>query len=194
MTMSRIWTGMLTAAVCCALWTGRGAEVARAAMEGAQAGLELCISIGGMLCLWSGVMEVMERCGLAEKLARFMAPALRLIFGEGARDKETREAIAANISANLLGLGNAATPLGLKAISRLARMEKVPGRASDDMCTLVVCNAASLQRIPPTVAAVRLAAGCERPFDILPAVWLCSVTALCVGLGMCAVLRRVWRE
>ena len=83
MTMSRIWTGMLTAAVCCALWTGRGAEVARAAMEGAQAGLELCISIGGMLCLWSGVMEVMERCGLAERLARLMGPVLRLIFREG---------------------------------------------------------------------------------------------------------------
>ena len=194
MTMSRIWTGMLTAAVCCGLWTGRGAEVARAAMEGAQAGLELCISIGGMLCLWSGVMEVMERCGLAERLARLMGPVLRLIFREGTQDKETREAISANISANLLGLGNAATPLGLKAISRLAGMERVPGRASDEMCRLVVGNAASRQLIPTTVAAVRLAAGCERPFDILPAVWICSIVALCVGLGMCAVLRRIWRE
>ena len=185
---------MITAAVCCGLWTGQGAEVAQAAMEGAQAGLELCIDIGGMLCLWSGVMEVMARCGLVEKLARRMAPALRLIFGDVIRDRETRGAISANISANLLGLGNAATPLGLKAISRLAELGQREGYASDDMCTLVVCNAASLQLIPTTVAAVRLAAGCQRPFDILLAVWLCSAAALCVGLGMCRILRRVWRE
>ena len=194
MTMSRIWTGMIVAAVCCGLWTGQGAQVAQAAMEGAQAGLELCLSIGGMLCLWSGVMEVMSRCGLSDKLAGAMAPVLGRVFGKAARDEETRQAIAANISANLLGLGNAATPLGLDAMARLARMEREPGRASDDMCTLVVCNAASLQLIPTTVAAVRAAAGCARPFDILPAVWLSSAVALGVGLGMCRILRRVWRE
>lgn len=137
-------------------------------------------------------MEVMRRSGLAQKLAVLMSPALNIMFRRAARDRETREAIAANISANLLGLGNAATPLGLKAIARMAQEE--PGRASDDMCTLVVCNAASLQLIPTTVAAVRVAAGCERPFDILPAVWLSSAAALCVGLGMCGVLRRVWRD
>lgn len=192
MTMSRIWTGMVAIAVCCGILTGRGEAVAQAALEGAQAALELCFSIGGMLCLWSGVMEVMRRSGLAEKLSALMAPALRLLFGEAVRDRETRDAISANISANLLGLGNAATPLGLKAIGRMA--QNSPGRASDDMCTLVVCNAASLQLIPTTVAAVRLAAGCEHPFDILPAVWLSSIIALCVGMGMCRVLRRVWKE
>lgn len=192
MTMSKIWTGMVAAAVICGMWTGRGVQVAQAAMEGAQAAVELCLSIGGMLCLWSGVMEVMRRSGLAQKLAVLMSPALNIMFRRAARDRETREAIAANISANLLGLGNAATPLGLKAIARMAQEE--PGRASDDMCTLVVCNAASLQLIPTTVAAVRVAAGCERPFDILPAVWLSSAAALCVGLGMCGVLRRVWRD
>lgn len=192
MTMSKIWTGMVAAAVICGMWMGRGAQVAQAAMEGAQAAVELCLSIGGMLCLWSGVMEVMRRSGLAQKLAALMSPALNIMFRRAARDRETREAIAANISANLLGLGNAATPLGLKAIARMAQEE--PSRASDDMCTLVVCNAASLQLIPTTVAAVRVAAGCERPFDILPAVWLSSAAALCVGLGMCSVLRRVWRD
>lgn len=161
-------------------------------MEGAQAAIELCLSIGGMVCLWSGIMEVMRRSGLAHGLAALMSPVLECVFGDAARDRETREAIAANISANLLGLGNAATPLGLKAIARMARTES--GGASDDMCKLVVCNAASLQLIPTTVAAVRMAAGCEHPFDILPAVWLTSAAALCVGLGMCSILRRVWRN
>lgn len=192
MTMTRIWTAMVTVSVVCGIWNGQGEEVARGAVEGAQAALELVFSIGGMLCLWSGVMEIMRRSGLAERLAGLMGPALRLLFRDTAGDRETRENIAANISANLLGLGNAATPLGLKAIGRMA--EKSPGRASDDMCTLVVCNAASLQLIPTTVAAVRLAEGCRSPFDILPAVWLTSAAALCVGLGLCRLLRRVWRE
>lgn len=188
MTMTRIWTGMVAVSVCFGIGTGRGGAVAAAAMEGAQAALELAFSIGGMLCLWSGVMEVMTRSGMAGKLAELLSPVLKYLFPETARDKETRECIAANISANLLGLGNAATPLGLKAFARMAQQS--PGRVGDDMCTLVVCNAASLQLIPTTVAAVRLAAGCRTPFDILPAVWVTSAVALCVGLGMCRLLRR----
>ena len=192
MTMSWIWTGMVVFSLLYGIYDGRGGLVAQAAMEGAQQGLELCLSIGGMLCLWSGVMELMERCGLAGKLAKVLEPLLRGLFRESGKDRQTREAIAANLSANLLGLGNAATPLGLKAIARMHREGETT--AGDDMCTLVVCNAASLQLIPTTVAAVRLAEGCETPFDILPAVWATSAVALCVGLGMCRVLRLVWRE
>jgi len=188
MTMTRIWTGMITMSVIFGLVLGRGEAVAAAAVEGAQAALELTFSMGGMLCLWSGVMEVMARSGLAERLAVLLTPVLKWLFRDSARDEQTRACIAANFSANLLGLGNAATPLGLKAISRMA--EQAPGRATDDMCTLVVCNAASLQLIPTTVAAVRLAAGCKTPFDILPAVWLTSAIALGVGIGMCCILRK----
>ena len=190
--MGWIWTGMVFSSVFVGCVTGRGDAVAAAAMEGAQAAFELAISIGGMLCLWSGVMEVMARSGLSEKLADLMAPLLRRLFSSARRDKEICASIAANVSANLLGLGNAATPLGLKAIGRMAGER--PGRATDDMCMLVVCNAASLQLIPTTVAAVRLAAGCRTPFDILPAVWLTSVLALGTGIGMCLFLRRVWRD
>ena len=114
------------------------------------------------------------------------------VFRERGQDRETREAIAANFSANLLGLGNAATPLGLKAIAGMHRTGE--DSAGDDMCTLVVCNAASLQLIPTTVAAVRAAEGCASPFDILPAVWISSAAALCVGLGMCRLLRRFWKR
>ena len=192
MTMSKIWTGMVVISLLCGVYTGRSDQVARGAVEGAQQGLELCLSIGGMLCLWSGVMEVMGRCGLAGKLAGVLSPILGKLFRERGRDRETREAISANFSANLVGLGNAATPLGLKAIARMHREGE--DSAGDDMCTLVVCNAASLQLIPTTVAAVRAAEGCAAPFDILPAVWISSAAALCVGLGMCRVLRRFWKR
>ena len=192
MTMSWVWTGMVLFSLVCGVCTGRGEAVAAAAMEGAAQGLELCLSIGGMLCLWSGVMELMERCGLAGKLAAILSPLLRRLFRDRGQDRETREVVAANLSANLLGLGNAATPLGLKAIARMHRTGET--WASDDMCMLVVCNAASLQLLPTTVAAVRAAEGCESPFDILPAVWISSAAALCVGVGMCRILRKFWKR
>ena len=137
-------------------------------------------------------MEVMGRSGLSGKLAAVMAPILRRLFRSARQDEEICSGVAANVSANMLGLGNAATPLGLKAIGHMAK--ECPGRASDDMCMLVVCNAASLQLIPTTVAAVRLAAGCETPFDILPAVWITSVLAFMTGIGMCRIFSRFWRD
>ena len=175
--MAWIWTGMVAAAVLCGSWTGQEAAVAAAAVEGAQGAIELCISLAGMMCLWTGVMEIMRRSGLAEKLSRLLRPVLGLIFPQTARDREIMDSIAANVSANLLGLGNAATPLGIEAARKMGR--RSPGTASDAMCMLVVCNTASIQLIPTTVATVRSAAGCAAPFDILPAVWLAS--ALSVG-------------
>ena len=192
MTMAWIWTGMVALSILCGLATGRGELVAAAAVEGAQSAVELCISMAGMLCLWTGMMEVMRRSGLAEKLSRLLRPVLRLIFPQVARDRAVMDSISANISANLLGLGNAATPLGIEAVRKMGR--KTPGTASDAMCMLVVCNTASIQLIPTTVASVRAAAGSGAPFDILPAVWLASVLSVGVGILACKILARIWRN
>ena len=192
MTMTVVWTGMVAVSVLCGLATGRGAEVAAAAIEGAGAAVELCLSIAGMMCLWSGVMEVMRRSGMAEGLTRLLRPVLRRLFPGCAGDRETMDSVAANVSANLLGLGNAATPLGLQAARRMGR--NCGGRASDELCMLVVCNTASIQLIPTTVATVRAAAGSAAPFDILPAVWLSSILSVTVGLLAAKVLSRVWRH
>lgn len=192
MTMTVIWTGMAAVAVVCGILTGRGAQVSAAAVEGAAAAVELGISMAGMLCLWSGVMEVMRQSGLAEQLSRLLGPVLRLLFPKERKDRAVMDSISANVSANLLGLGNAATPLGLEAARRMAR--KSPGIASDSLCMLVVCNTASLQFIPTTVAAVRAAAGCQTPFDILPAVWLASGLSVGSGVLACKVLARLWRD
>lgn len=190
--MSLLWTGMVAVAILCGLATGRGPEVASAAMEGARAAVDLCVSIAGMLCLWSGVMEVMRRSGLSEQLSRLLRPVLGRLFPEAAGDRRIMDALAANVSANLLGLGNAATPLGIEAAKGLAK--KSPGRASDGLCMLIVCNTASIQLIPTTVAAVRAAEGCAAPFDILPAVWLASALSVCTGILACKLLARVWRR
>ena len=191
MTMAWFWAGMVLLSILCGLATGRGELVAAAAVEGAQAGVELCVSIAGMLCLWTGVMEVMRRSGLAERLSQLLRPVLKRLFPQVARDRAIMDSISANVSANLLGLGNAATPLGIEAVRKMER--KSPGVASDAMCMLVVCNTASIQLIPTTVATVRSAAGSGTPFDILPAVWLASALSVGVGVTACKLFARIWR-
>ena len=189
--MTVIWTGMIVVSILCSLATGRGPEVAAAAVEGTSAAVQLALSIAGMLCLWTGVMEVMRQSGLADKLSRLLFPLLRRLFPQAARDRDTMDSISANVSANLLGLGSAATPLGLEAARLMA--ERTPGVASDGLCMLVVTNTASLQLIPTTVASLRSAAGSANPFDILPAVWLASVISVAVGITAAKLLSRVWR-
>ena len=191
MAMSVIWTLMVGTAILCGLATGNGEAVAAAALEGAGAGVELCLTMAGVLCLWMGVMEIMRRAGLAAALSRLLMPVLRRLYPAFARDREVMDAVAANVSANLLGLGNAATPLGLEAARRMSAA--TPGVASDALCMLVVCNTASLELIPTTVASLRAAAGCRTPFDILPAVWLASIISVSVGIGAARLFARVWR-
>ena len=183
---------MVVLSILCGLATGRGPEVAAAAVEGTSAAVQLALSIAGMLCLWSGVMEVMRQSGLADQLSRLLSPILRQLFPQAARDREAMDSISANVSANLLGLGSAATPLGLEAARRLARSS--PGTASDSLCMLVVCNTASIQLIPTTVASVRAAEGCQTPFDILPAVWLASALSVGVGIAACKLFSKIWRD
>ena len=190
--MSGIWAGMVVVSLVCALVTGRGSEVASAAMEGASAGGELCLGMAGALCLWMGVMEVLRRAGAMGWLSRLLRPVLGRLYPDFARDSGVMDAISANVSANLLGLGNAATPLGLDAARRMSR--RSPGVASDALCMLVVCNTASIQLIPTTVAAVRAGAGSTAPFDILPAVWLASALSVTVGILAARLFARLWRD
>ena len=194
MAMTWVWCGMVLLSLVFGAASGRLDAVAAAALEGAQAAIQLSISMVGVLCLWSGVMEVMTVCGLSAGLARAFRPILRRLLPDACRDTETLAAVSANVSANLLGLGNAATPLGIRAACRMAR--GCGGVASDELCLLVVLNTASIQLIPATVASVRSAAGCRTPFDILPAVWLASVLSVTAGLLMAQLLAAAgrWRR
>lgn len=191
MAMSVLWVGMILASIACAFATGRTEAVAAAAVTGAADAVQLCISMAGMLCLWMGVMEVMVRSGLSGKLAKLLRPVLRRLFPAFAGDEGVMEAVSANMSANLLGLGNAATPLGLEASRLMAR--HTPGVASDGLCMFVVCNTASIQLIPTTVASLRAAAGSPAPFDILPATWLASTLSVLAGVMAAKVLAALWR-
>ena len=191
MAMAVVWVVMVAASVVCGITGGNMAEVSAAALEGAKAAVELCISLAGVLCLWSGFMELLKQCGLEKKLAALFRPLLRRLLPGASRDPETMAAVSGNLSANLLGLGNAATPLGIRAARCMALGAQ--GRASNELCRLVVLNTASVQLLPTTVAAVRSGCGAAAPFDILPAVWISSVLSVSVGLLSARLLERVVR-
>ena len=162
-----------------------------ALLDGAQAAVEFVISVTGSLCFWSAVMELAERAGAAGALARGLRRPLRLLFPRAAGEPDVMAALTENVTANLMGLANAATPAGIRAAQGMRRLSP-DGGASDELCLLTVVNTASLQLIPTTVAAMRASCGAPAPFDILPAVWLCSLISLGAGLGAAAVLRRIW--
>ena len=153
----------------------------------------MTLGMAGGICLWSGVGAVMERCGISEMLSKLMAPMLHRLFPDTKKDPVLAGSLSANICANLLGLGNAATPMGIRAAKRMAGKGRA-GVASDQLCRLIVLNTASIQLIPATVAAVRLAAGCKTPFDILPAVWLTSVCSASAGLLCAWALGKLWKD
>ena len=190
MAMAWVWTLMVTASVVFGLINGTVGAVGNAALEGAAAAVELCLRMAGVLCLWSGVMSIMKASGLMDGLSRLFRPLLGRLLPRACRDPETLAALSGNVSANLLGLGNAATPLGIRAARRMA--EGCGGTASNELCTLVVLNTASVQLLPATVAGVRAALGAESAFDILPAVWMASALSVAAGLLAAKLLGRLW--
>lgn len=182
MVMSWVWAVLVGISVICAAVMGNIRGLSGAVMQGAQRGVTLSISLAGSLCLWAGIGKVMEKLGLTAGLARLLRPGMVRLFPAAAEDSALAASLSANICANFLGLGNAATPPGMEATRRLAA--RSPQIASDELCRLVVLNTASIQLIPANVAALRSSLGCSTPFDILPAVW---ITSLCsAGLGLAA--------
>ncbi len=193
MVMSWIWTGILTISVICAAVLDNGSVLAAAVPQGAQAGITLAISIAGSICLWTGVGKLMERAGMTRALSKFLSPLLRRLFPSTQRDETARHYLCANICANILGLGNAATPMGIQAAKRLTD-PKHPTVATDELCRLIVLNTASIQLIPANIAAVRAGLGAAAPFDILPAVWVTSLCSAALGLTAAWILGAMKRH
>lgn len=191
--MSWIFSMMILISIICALYSGTGAALAAAIAEGAQAAITLAVSMGGALCLWSGVGKLLEHSGITTALSRLIRPFLYRIFPGSRKDPVLAGQLSANICANFLGLGNAATPMGIGAVRSMAN-HAPNGSASDEMCRFIVLNTASIQLIPSTVAAVRASLGCSAPFDILPAVWLTSFCSAGLGITAAWCFGKVWRH
>ena len=190
--MGKLWTAMVIISIVCAAANGKLNALSNAAMDGAKASVELCLSIAGMVLFWSGILEVMRRSHLMGKLSKLMLPAIGFLFPNAKSHPDVMADISANVSANLLGLGNAATPAGIRAAHGLERLSRSPV-ASDDLCMLVIINTASLQLIPTTIGAIRAANGAQNPFDILPAVWLASVISQAAGIIAAKLFSKLYR-
>ncbi len=186
--LSKVWVSFLGISFIFGVLTNRMDVVSAAYIDGANAAIELIVSIVGLMCLWSGIMEIAYQSGLSSYIARGMRPILRLLFGKASKDTQAMELVSANITANMLGVSNAATPIGLQAVSRLYQIAGRKG-TPDSVLTLIVLNTASIQIIPTTVAAIRASYGAAEPFDIMPAVWGASLCSVITVLFLARMIR-----
>ena len=185
-----IWFVMIFLGLIVGIFTGNGEGISNAIIGSIDSTVSFIIGLVGLMCFWCGVMKVAEKSGLTEKLAKLMKPILKLIFKESAKDEKALGAIVMNITANMMGLGNAATPFGIKAMEEMDRLNNEKGRASNDMALFLVLNAACIQLVPSTVLSIRAAAGSTNPgVIILPAI-ISTGTAAIVGVICCKILQR----
>ncbi|MDE7397956.1 MAG: spore maturation protein A [Oscillospiraceae bacterium] len=174
-----------------ALVNGRISEMSAGILDKSGEAVELVISLCGIMCFWCGIMRVAERAGLMEKLAKLLKPIVNFLFKSTKNNAKATALITANLAANILGLGNASTPLGITAMRELSNGSD---SASDDMILLAVMNTASLQIIPTTAAALRAANGVSKPLDILPCVWIVSVYAAAIAIISAKVMGKLSRK
>ena len=185
-----IWFVMIFLGLIVGIFTGNGEGISNAIIGSIDSTVSFIIGLVGLMCFWCGVMKVAEKSGFTEKLAKLMKPILKLIFKESAKDEKALGAIVMNITANMMGLGNASTPFGIKAMEEMDRLNNEKGRASNDMALFLVLNAACIQLVPSTVLSIRAAAGSTNPgVIILPAI-ISTGTAAIVGVICCKILQR----
>jgi len=185
-----IWFGLIFLGTIVSLFTGKGGDISSTIVNSADSTVKLILSLVGIMCFWCGVMKVAEKSGLTEKLAKLMRPVLKLLFKEASKDEKALGAIVMNLTANMMGLSNAATPFGIKAMEEMDRLNPNKGRASDDMALFLVMNAACIQLVPSTVISIRAACNSNNPgIIILPAI-ISTATAAIVGILCCKILQR----
>lgn len=191
--MNRIFTLLMLCGICCGFLCRSGAEMTTVLLESGADAIVLCLALTGGMCVWGGLLKVAEASGVTDRLARLFAPIVCLIFRGIDRNGKALPLITMNFAANALGLGNAATPLGLAAIQALKEESGGGDAASDHMILFTVINTASLTLFPSTVLTLRSEYGSMHPLSILPAVWLCSTIVLAFLIvltrTLCAVRR-----
>lgn len=186
--MNKIFAAMIILSVICSIFTGRASEVSDAAINSCVEAVELFIYLIGGMCMWGGLMKIAEKSRLTDKIALAFRPFARLIFKGIDLNGKAFHAICLNVTANMLGLGNAATPLGIEAMKALEKEDNACGTASRNMVVFTVLNTASITLIPTTAASLRSKHGSASPMDILPCVLITSAAALAVGLISAVIL------
>lgn len=187
-----IWPIFIIISIVYAFCVGRVDQVNTSIFESAESTVNLTLTFFGTLCLWNGIMEIASNTTLMEKLTKILSPLMKLLFPEiKKQDKEYKE-ISMNMVANILGLGNAATPLGLKAMETMQEKNNNKDRLSNSMAMLIVINTASLQIIPTTVIAIRTSLNSANPTSIIVPVWVATIAAFITVVTLSKILNKKW--
>ena len=187
--LSFVWAGMIIAAFAYSAFTGGLDTLGASVISSAEKAAQLLLFLAAVIPFWSGIMNIASAAGVTKGAAKLLRPALRRLFPRSFENGACAEAITMNVAANMIGVGSAATPFGLKAVAEMK--ERSGGEPDAEMIRFVVLNTASVQLIPTTVAALRGKYGAAAPFDIVPAVLVCSLAALAAGLLSAELFRRL---
>lgn len=189
-----VWSFIVILSVICSIFLGNSDRLSSAFIDSAASAIELIITLAGVICLWSGIMRIASKSGLTELFAKFFAPVLKPVFPNLDKKSEAFRCITMNITANLLGLGNTATPLGLKAMGELQKLNDRSTTASDEMVIFVVMNTASMQLLPTMLGTLRQNYGSAAPFEIIVPVWISSGCALATALIIAIIGNKIHRK
>ncbi len=180
--LNYIWCGIILLSIIFSIINGTTSELSNAVLNSASDSAELIVTMCGTVCLWSGIMAIADKSGASEKLANGLSPILSKLFPDIPRESGAFKAICSNITANLLGLGNAATPLGLKAMREMSELNGKSNSASRSMIMFVILNTTSIQLMPTMILSLLNSDGCKNPESIIPCVWISSVFGLVIGI------------
>lgn len=191
--LSKTFAVMMIFSFVSALITGNTENIGRAFTTSLSDGVNLSISLLGMMCFWSGFMNVLKQAGAIRFISRFMKPVMKLIYGKNALVENNLDNLSASASANFLGLGNAALPLGIKAVQGFEKNNKT-GSATDSTIMFAVLNTVPFQLIPSTLIALRSKYGSVNPYDVIPYIWLCSAVITLFAVFVCKIFSKLWRK
>lgn len=180
--LNKIWPFFIIISFIYAIYSGNIFNVNNAIFESAQQTVNLCLTMFGTICLWNGIMKIAIKTSLTQKLTNFLKPVISFVFPEIKNDKKISKEISMNMVANILGLGNASTPLGLKAMNSMQKENKDKTKLSNSMAMFILVNTASLQIIPTTVISIRSSLGSENPTKIILAVWVATIAAFATAI------------
>lgn len=186
--LNTIWPIFIIISFIYAIFSGRVAQINDAIFASAKDAVDLCITLFGTICLWNGIMQIAKETTLMEKITKILQPIMKFLFPEVKKDSTANQEMSMNIVANILGLGNAATPLGLKAMKTLQKENNKKDTLSNTMMMFIILNTASLQIIPTTVIAIRSSLGAKEPTEVIVPVWIATVSAAIAGVIAAKIL------
>ena len=180
--LNKIWPTFIIISFVFAIYSGKVLNVSNAVFNSSEQTVTLCLSLLGTLCLWNGIMKIAVKTSMIEKLTKFLKPLISFLFPEIKENKKISKEISMNMVANILGLGNASTPLGLKAMESMQKENPDKDKLSNSMAMFILVNTASLQIIPTTVISIRNSLGSENPTKIIIAVWVATIVAFATAI------------